>query len=129
MPFSLADVTHLNASFPNAPEDIHLSVFSIYSPHMGMYTDLLHRIQPPAAAWNPVISRFCSFDRAVTLGSGRSLHKGGQGKLTLCHATPHNCGVTKEVTNSLRRVANSCTRSLSTEVELGDIATVYPEDM
>lgn len=94
---------------------------------MGMYSDLLHRIQQPAAAWNPVISRFCSFDRAVTLGSGRSLHKGGQGKLTLCHSTPHNCGVTKEVTNSLRRVANSCTRSLSTEVELGDIATVYTQ--
>ena len=55
---------------------VHLSVYSVYSPHIGIYTDLLDEIGQPANAWNSAIRRFCSFGRAITLGSGRSLPQG-----------------------------------------------------
>lgn len=70
IPFSPADVIYLKVTFLHTPKlsEVYLSVFSVYSPHVGILF-LLNRIQQPAAAWNSAISRFCSFDGAVTLGS------------------------------------------------------------
>ena len=78
MPFLSADVSYLKASFLYAPEickSTPQGVFSLQPTHRNIYW-LLDEIEQPATVWNSEIRRFCSFGRAITLGSGRSLHQG-----------------------------------------------------